>query len=233
MPYQYPTHNHTVESLIAFENRVKALFESGEVPYLVHLSGGNEEDLLWISQSFQKGDWFFSTHRSHYHYLLAGGSEDKLLEMIRTGKSMFVYDRELNFLTTSVLAGLTGAAAGVAASLKEKESPNRVWCFVGDAAEDEGHFYEAVQYVTGHNLPCTFVIEDNNRSCDTTCEQRRGTSWRFPWPPKNVLRYTYEPTYPHGGTGCSQRITFTPQSIKEARYRILKPAFDASYGGIL
>jgi TPP-dependent pyruvate/acetoin dehydrogenase alpha subunit len=204
----------TKEELIAFEERIQALFETGKLPFLVHLSGGNESQLIGIFRAVKPGDWVFSGHRSHYHYLLSGGSEEKLEKFIRNGDSMFVFDRELNFVTSSVLAGLACPAAGVAAAIKERNETAHVWCFVGDGAEDEGHFYEAVRYVDGHKLPCTFVIEDNDRSCDTTIAQRRGVHSEFVWP-SCVIRYHYTPTYPHGGTGCKTWVKFDDQIVNE------------------
>ena len=203
----------TAEQLIAFERRIQELFETGKLPFLVHLCGGNERELIGLFKAVKPGDWVFSGHRSHYHYLLAGGSEERLESLIRGGNSMFVFDKDINFVTSSVLAGLTCPAAGVAASLKEKGSHNHVWCFLGDGAEDEGHFYEAVRYVDGHKLPCTFIIEDNDRSCDTTKMRRRGSNEsNFHWPPC-VIRYHYVPTYPHGGTGCKQWVKFDPEIV--------------------
>ncbi len=195
----------TAEELIAFETRAKDLWESGELPFLLHLCGGNEEKLIEIFREIKNGDWIFSSHRSHYHYLLAGGSEEKLIQKIKDGRSMFIFDRELNFFTSSVLAGTCCIAAGVAHALKEEGSQNRVWCFLGDGAEDEGHFYEAVCFVQGMSLPCTFIIEDNDRSVDTD-RARRGR-FQIRWA-SCVWRYHYTPTYPHAGSGCKHHIEF-------------------------
>lgn len=200
-------HHCTADQLIAFERRMADLFEAGELPFLLHLSGGNEQQLIELFHEVRDGDWIFSGHRSHYHYLLAGGSEQRLEQLIRDGRSMFVFDRRLNFLTSSVLAGTCAIAAGVAWQLQESGSPNRVWCFLGDGAEDEGHFYEAVRFVDGHNLPCTFVIEDNSVSVDSDYFQRWGTHARHPWP-VCVRRYRYERTWPHAGTGCKKMVTW-------------------------
>jgi len=189
----------TKQELIDFENRIVKIWENAEIAYPVHLSGGNEEELIEIFKDVKKGDYVFSTHRSHYHYLLAGGSEDKLEEMIMKGDSMHVFDKELNFLSSSIVAGTPTIAAGVALGLKMKKSKNNVWCFIGDGAEEEGHFYEAVRYVDGHDLPCTFVIEDNNRSVETPKDERYGNSV-MNWP-DCVKRYHYDPTFPHVGTG--------------------------------
>lgn len=198
----------TKEQLIAFETRMKNAFEAGELPFLLHLSGGNEDELLGIFEDVQPGDWIFSTHRNHYHYLLAGGDEARLEKLIRAGRSMFVFDRALNFVASSIVAGCACIAAGVAHSLKMNGSTNRVWCFVGDGAEDEGHFYEAVRWVASNELPCKFIIENNDRSVDSTILQRHGPRpWCAIWP-LCVIEYRYTPTYPHAGTGCKEWVKF-------------------------
>ncbi|MEK6913860.1 MAG: thiamine pyrophosphate-dependent enzyme [Nanoarchaeota archaeon] len=188
----------TKEELIGFEKEMIQLWENAEIPYPIHFSGGNEEQLIEIFKSIKTEDYIFSTHRSHYHYLLAGGSKEKLKEFIRIGDSMHVFDRKLNFFTSAIVAGTPAIAAGVALALKRKNSSKQVWCFIGDGAEDQGHFYEAVRYVEGNNLPCTFIIEDNNRSVETPKRFRYGVN-EIEWP-KCVKRYFYTPVYPHVGT---------------------------------
>ncbi len=203
------------QDLIAFESEIADLFDQGKIPYLTHFSGGNEDKLIEIFRQIKKGDYVFSTHRSHYHYLLSGGSPKELRKKILNGKSMFVFDRKLNFFSSSIVAGTPAIAAGVALAIKKKGSQNKVWCFVGDGSEDEGHFYEAVRYVDGWNLPCTFVIEDNDRSVDTPKKERYGNS-KMVWP-KCVLRYEYKPTYPHTGTGKWTEITAIPETCDEGK----------------
>jgi TPP-dependent pyruvate/acetoin dehydrogenase alpha subunit len=204
-------HHKTKEELIKFENSVKDLWETGELPYLLHLAGGNEEQLIEIFNKANDGDWFFCSHRSHYHALLAGMTEADVMQRIKRGDSMFLFSRERNFYTSSVLAGTCCIAAGVAWHLKQSESRAHVWCFIGDGAEDNGHFYEALRYVNGQDLPCTFVIEDNDRQVDTNMKDRWGTGERFPWGGKHVYRYAYTPTYPHAGSGCKHIIKFSPE----------------------
>jgi deoxyxylulose-5-phosphate synthase len=194
------------QDLIDFEKKIADRFDNGEIPYLIHLSGGNEEQLIEIFKDINDGDYVFSTHRSHYHYLLRGGSPEDLAEKILNSKSMFVFDRSLNFFSSSIVAATPSIATGVAWALKRKGSTKKVWCFIGDGAEDEGHFYEAVQYVDGWDLPCTFVIEDNDRSVNASKQERRGQS-DYAWP-SCVKRYIYSPTYPHGGTGNGKWLQF-------------------------
>ena len=203
--------NHATRAqLIDFENAVKAAWERGELPYLLHLAGGNEGPLLNLFDNVKPGDWILGSHRSHYHWLLSGGDPEELMARIRDGQSMFLFKRSLRFLTSAILAGNCCIAAGIAQALKESGSSSSVWCFLGDGAEDEGHFYEAVNYVQGRDLPCTFVIEDNDRSVDVSCEARRGTNYRRDWG-AHVIRYSYHAAYPHAGSGCRHHIVFQPR----------------------
>jgi TPP-dependent pyruvate/acetoin dehydrogenase alpha subunit len=200
--------NATKQELIDFEKSVASHWEAGDLPYLIHLSGGNEDFLIeHFEEEVKDGDWIFSTHRNHHHALLAGVPANELMASILGGDSMFVYDRDHHFFTSSILAGTCGIAAGVAYALKEQNSENWVYCFVGDGAEEQGHFYEAVMFVEGQDLPCMFIIEDNDRSVDSTLEERMPTKFRMEWP-SCVIRNRYIPTYPHAGNGTSKKIVF-------------------------
>jgi TPP-dependent pyruvate/acetoin dehydrogenase alpha subunit len=153
------------------------------------MSGGNEDQLLEIFEEINENDYVFASHRAHYHYLLKGGED--LEEKIRNGDSMFLFNKQLKFFTSSVLAGTCGIAAGVALSFHLRKLPHKVWCFLGDGAEDEGHFYEAAKFVESLSLPCTFIIEDNDRSVVANKVQRGSTAHlSF----KCVKRYEYSPT---------------------------------------
>ena len=132
------------QDLIDFEKLVADHWEAGDLPYLIHLSGGNEDFLIDLFKEVKDGDWIFSTHRNHHHALLSGVPRNELLAKIFDGNSMFVFDRDRHFFTSSILSGTCAIAAGVAYALKEEGSSNRVWCFLGDGAEEQGHFYEAV-----------------------------------------------------------------------------------------
>jgi pyruvate dehydrogenase E1 component alpha subunit len=205
----------TTQDLIAFETRIKELWEAGELPSLIHLCGGNEKLLFDIFEYITPDDWVFSSHRTHYHALLKGIPPDELEAKILAGKSMFVYDSERHFFSNAILAGAAPIAAGVAWQLKEEGSKARVYCFQSDGSEENGHLYEAALFVEANRLPCTFIIEDNRRQVDTPKEARRGAYFAgLEYLFKCVRRYYYEPTYCHAGSGCSFQITFKPTAIE-------------------
>lgn len=204
---------YSKNELIAFEKKVYDLFEKGDLPYLIHLCGGNEDQLIYLFSKFNPDCWVFSTHRSHYHYLLKGGNEQVLLDKIKIGDSMFIFDKSRKFFTSSVLAGCAGIAVGTALALKLKGLDSQVICFLGDGAEDEGHFYEAVRFADGMDLNCLFIIEDNDRSVDTD-KRQRGSHACF-LNSRKILRYNYNPTYPHASTGSGKIVKFNSDIVKD------------------
>lgn len=200
--------NHTKESLIEFEDNVKRLWESGELPSLVHLCGGNEDQLLEIFSEIRPQDWVFASHRAHYHAILKGISQTDVMGLIKTDRSMFIFDAHHRFYQSAILAGNCGIAVGVAMAIKESGEDAHVHCFLGDGAEENGHFYEAVLYASGHDLPVTFHIEDNRIQVDTPQLVRRGMERGLLDREPCVKRYHYTPTYCHAGSGCAHKIEF-------------------------
>lgn len=203
----------TVEALKEFEERVIRGFEAGLYKCPVHLSGGNERELIDIFKSIKKSDYVFATHRNHYHYLLKGGSpEELLLEMsgsedaINKGqaRSMNICDPSINFYATAIVGGGCAIAVGVALALKKKKSKAKVYCFCGDGAEDSGHFVEAVRFGLSRNLPLVFILEDNDYSTDSTKEDRWHGYQLIS--SRNIYRYRYTRIYPHVGIG--KHVTF-------------------------
>lgn len=201
-------HNYTAERLVALEDAVRESWEQGDLPYLLHLSGGNEQQLIEIFNEAEEGDWFFVSHRNHYHSLLAGIPMNVVMENIANGGSMFSYSRKHRVFSSAILAGNCGIAVGVAMALKEQGSKNHCWVFLGDGSEENGSFYEAVLYVSGHDLPVNFIIEDNAIQVDTPKLLRRGMERGLLDAEPCVRRYQYKPTYPHAGSGCAHKIEF-------------------------
>jgi pyruvate dehydrogenase E1 component alpha subunit len=159
----------TKEELIDFENRIGDLYMDNKLPFLFHLSGGNEDQLIEIFKNIKEGDYVISNHRSHYHALLHGIPPETVEDRILNGRSMFIYDRERNFFCSAIIGGTPAIAAGIAWALKRKGSDKKVWCFIGDMSAETGHFHEAYKYSLNHDLPITFVVEDNRKSvCSPT-----------------------------------------------------------------
>tara|TARA_R110000824_G_scaffold9932_22_gene44196 strand:+ start:466 stop:1668 length:1203 start_codon:yes stop_codon:yes gene_type:complete len=187
----------TKEELISFEDGIVELYKDCKLPFLFHVSGGNEEQLIEIFKDIKEGDYVLSNHRGHYHALLHGIPPETVKDRIINGRSMFIFDRERNYFTSAIIGGTPAIAAGIALALKNKGSDKKVWCFVGDGTEDSGHLYEAIRYVDGWDLPCKFVIEGNDRSVFASNSDRWGKAGDYKWDSPSVIKYHYDITYPH------------------------------------
>jgi pyruvate dehydrogenase E1 component alpha subunit len=224
----------TPEELISFEDRIGELYLDNKLPFLFHLSGGNENQLIDIFENIKEGDYVISNHRSHYHALLHGIPPETVEDRILNGRSMFIYDRERNFFCSAIIGGTPAIAAGIAWALKRKGSSQRVWCFIGDGTEDSGHTYEAVRYVDGFDLPCTFVIENNNRSVESTNDERWGKTADYQWNSSSVIKYHYDITYPHARKPGMIDLSKTTKKTDEEYFPLLEefkwPAFEELEG---
>ena len=196
------------EQLIRFEQNIIDRYHNNELPFLFHLCGGNEEQLINIFNQVENGDWVLATHRNHYHAYLHGIPPHEVEKKVAHGRSMFIYDKKRKFFSSAIVGGVPGIAAGIALALKRQNSTNKVWCFVGDGCEDTGHFAEAVRYVDGWNLPCKFVVEDNDLSIMAAKKDRWGDAHTPQWP-QCVQRYHYTLPFPHARTKdfCDLSVT--------------------------
>lgn len=193
----------TASDLIRIENQLIEHWRQGDINGLTHFQGspdGSYEE--WLADFFRTHvrpqDWVFASHRAHMHAILSGMSEEALLAQVLSGHSMALYGPR--FVTSAIVAGSAGIAAGRALAAQQSGEDVRVFCFCGDGCEEEGAFAEAVHFAWNRSLPILFVIEDNDSSCGVSQAQRQ-TSRRFPWPESHVLRFRYTPKYPHAGDG--------------------------------
>ena len=180
------------QDLLSFEKEVADRFAAGAIRGLIHLSGGNEDQLIEMFQEISREDWVFSTWRSHYHALLHGVPRQDVMRQICEGHSMNLSFPSYRFYTSAIVAGILPIAEGVAAGLARKRERRHVWCFVGDMAACTGVACEVLRLIG--ELPMTVVIEDNGVSANTPTDSC--------WTEKATVRaYSYSRTYPHTGTG--------------------------------
>lgn len=187
----------TKEELIDFETEMCDIFCEGKINAPVHLSDGNEEQLIEIFKDIRRNDWVFSTWRSHYHALLHGISRDWLRQEILEGRSITVNNPEHKFYSSAIVAGIAPIALGTALSVKLNKEPDQVWLFVGDMTIRTGALYETISYASGHSLPLNIIVENNHISVQTPTAK----VWGEDNTTLNIQEYEFESTYPHVGAG--------------------------------
>ena len=182
------------KELIKFTEEIAKLYEDGKIKAPIHLGGWNEERLIKIFKKIKKEDWVLGTWRNHYQYILSGHCMKELKNQIMEGHSMHVFGHK--FFSSAIVGGIAPIAVGLAWSLKRKGSKNKVWCFLGDMGASTGIAMESINYAKGHDLPITFVIEDNGMSVRTCTKDAWGRGKK-----NKTITYKYKRRYPHAGSG--------------------------------
>lgn len=206
-----------INQLIEFETKIGNSFNQGLIKAPIHLYSGNEELMIEIFKDIDiDNDWICCTWRNHYQGLLKGIPENVLENNILKGKSMVMTLPEYKFICSSIVGGIPSIATGIALANKIQDIKSKVWCWVGDMSAETGHFHEAYKYSTNHDLPITFIVEDNRKSVCTPTPH----IWNRDLPyflesdynggilkQKNLYYYQYSNTkYPHAGAG--KRVQF-------------------------
>jgi len=140
----------------------------------VHFCSGQEAVPAALNNLLKNKDYVFSHHRSHGYYLAKNAPMKKLFAEIYgkatgansglAGSQDISYPKN-NFFSGAILTGATSIGLGTAMALKMKSRNNNVVVTgFGEAATDEGIFWESINYAALKKLPIIFVCENNNYS---------------------------------------------------------------------
>lgn len=199
----------TQEDIVAFENEISSLYAEGQIRAPIHLRSGCENQLIEIFKKVRRQDWVYSYWASHIQCLLKGIPRDVLRKEIIAGKSISLCFPEERIYCSGIVGSLAGVAVGTALGIKRRGGSEHVWLFTGDMGAECGIFHEALKYAHNHELPITFVVEDNGISVHTETREVWGDDQ--PWfagtkYEKKIIYFKYKNGWPHSGIG--RRIAF-------------------------
>lgn len=196
--------------LINFEKDIANLYTQGKIKAPVHLRDENEDILINIFQTIKPEDYVFSTWASHLHAILKGVPQENIKNDILNGNSICLQYPKYNFYTSAIVGGTCPIATGVAKGIKLSGENRRVYIFIGDMAAMTGIANESIKYSFNHDLPITWIIEDNHLSVESPTDLVWGTTVIQEFEDKinftgqsnaKIVYYLYTKTYPHAGTG--------------------------------
>ncbi len=198
----------SADQLIAFEDRVAALFNAGAIRAPVHLYSGNEQQMIDVFRDVGRNDWVFCSWRSHYQCLLKGVPEDELLAEIVAGRSISLCFPRHRIYSSAIVGGVLPIAVGTAMAIQRSGEDARVHCFLGEMTAESGIAHESIKYSRNFGLPIRFVVEDNEKSvCTDTREAWGQPRLSFEGArDRYVHYYRYATKYPHAGAGV--RVQF-------------------------
>jgi pyruvate dehydrogenase E1 component alpha subunit len=161
----------TMIDIRTLEEAIAEQYSQQKMRCPTHLSIGQESPPAVLSSLLTKEDQAVSTHRAHAHYIAKGGDIDALIAEIHgkvtgcssgIGGSMHLIDKAVGFMgSTAIVGGTIPIGVGLALAKQIKKEPGIVVVYLGDAATEEGVFYEAANFAAVKKLPVLFVCENN------------------------------------------------------------------------
>ena len=168
----------TMRRIRGFDEKVKELFEAGEVKGTAHSYVGEEAIAAAVGAVLNDDDYMASNHRGHGHCIAKGAQMDKMMAELMgrdtgycrgLGGSMHIADMELNILGAN---GIVGAAmplsTGAALASKLEGKGQVVVAFFGDGASNQGIFHESMNLASIWKLPMIFICENNQYALSRT-----------------------------------------------------------------
>jgi len=150
---------------------IEQKYPQDEMKTPVHLSLGQEAVAVGVCAHLNKDDIIFSNHRSHAHYLAKGGDLKAMIAELYgretgcsrgRGGSMHLIDTSIgHWGSSAIVGGSIPHAVGAAFAMKYRKAPQVAVSFMGDAATEQGVFYESMSWAKMRELPVVFICENN------------------------------------------------------------------------
>jgi len=150
------------------EERLLQLFAEGKLSGTVHTCIGQEWVGVAVAETLRAGDYVFSNHRGHGHYLACTDDVDGLIAELM-GRSTGVCggrggSQHLcrnGFFSNGIQGGIVPVAAGLAMARRIEDGSNIAVVFIGDGTLGQGVLYETLNMAAKWSLPLLIVVEDN------------------------------------------------------------------------
>ena len=165
------------------EEKIALNYSQNKMRCPTHLSVGQEAIAAASGLALKTKDISISYHRSHAHFLAKGGSPKKLFAELHgfkegcskgVGGSMHLIDLKNNFYgSTAIVSNSIPVGVGLAYSIKLAKKKNLVCIYIGDAAIEEGTFFESINFCILKKLPVIFICENNFFSVYTHIKSRQ------------------------------------------------------------
>jgi pyruvate dehydrogenase E1 component alpha subunit len=155
------------------EALIREYHPAEEIRCPVHFCVGQEAVSASLSLLLRPTDYLFSHHRSHGYYLAKSAPLPSLFAELygkSTGASggkagsQDISHPESRFYSGAILCGAVAIGVGAAFAEQARGGDSVVVTGFGEAATDEGIFWEAVNYAALKRLPMVFVCENNRYS---------------------------------------------------------------------
>ncbi|MDH4275345.1 MAG: pyruvate dehydrogenase (acetyl-transferring) E1 component subunit alpha [Gammaproteobacteria bacterium] len=155
-----------------FEERCYEAYVERKIGGFLHLYPGEEACAIGVLEAARPGhDYVITGYRDHVHALKCGADPKEVMAELYgketgsskgRGGSMHIFDAKHRFMGGyALVGGPFPLAAGMAKGIQMKGGDEIAICFLGDAANNQGTFHEALNMAALWKLPALYVCENN------------------------------------------------------------------------
>lgn len=170
-----------------FEEKCNVVYRQGKAGGYMHVYIGMEALAVGFLNSIRKGhDYVITAYRDHAHALLLGTEPVSVMAEIMgrqagtcrgKGGSMHIYDPKRGFFGGwGIVGGHIPLGAGLAFAAKYRNEDRVTLNFLGDGAANQGVVFETLNMSGLWDLPCIFIIENNEFAMGTRLEYHAADS---------------------------------------------------------
>lgn len=162
-----------------FEVRAESAYLQGKIGGFFHSYIGQEAVQTAAVDIIGQDNWWVTTYRCHALALLLGATPNELMAELygrasgnakgRGGSMHFYTERLLGGF--GIVGGQIPIATGAAFTSKYLNDGRMAVCFMGDGAVAQGAFHESLNMAALWDLPCLYVIENNQWGMGTSVER--------------------------------------------------------------
>jgi pyruvate dehydrogenase E1 component alpha subunit len=164
-----------------FEEHCNQVYRQGLAGGYLHVYIGMEPLAVgWLNELKLGYDYVITAYRDHAHPIVMGSDPVALAAEIigrrdgtskGKGGSMHLYDIERGFFGGwGIVGGHTALGGGLALAAKYRGEDRVTLCYLGDGAANAGVFFETLNMCGLWDLPCIFIIENNEIAMGTRLE---------------------------------------------------------------
>jgi len=164
-----------------FEEKAGQLYGMGLIGGFCHLYIGQEAVVVGLEAAASEGDKRVTSYRDHGHMLACGMDPNGVMAELTgreggyskgKGGSMHMFSKEKHFYGGhGIVAAQVPIGAGLAFADKYLGNDRVTFAYFGDGAANQGQVAETYNMAELWDLPCIFVIENNQYAMGTSVKR--------------------------------------------------------------
>lgn len=185
-----------------FEEEIAKRWPEQQMRSPPHFYAGQEAIASSICQLLKDSDQVVGNYRGHGYYLAKNGDPKAFIaEMYnkvtgsnegKGGSMLLSYPKTGYMGSSAIVAGGIPIATGIALGNKMLKNKKITVAFFGDAAVEEGVFYESLNFASLKKLPILYVCENNSYAVTTHISKRQAQPENIPSHPKGFGIRTFK-----------------------------------------